>query len=391
LDGWQYNLAPRPKDNERTVGYTFPLLCQKGKLVCRMRIVEVNPFHYPFLGGIEHRVHHISKRLAKRHEMIVLTSQLEGTSNEEVIDGYRVVRLPSRYIDVYNPPYVSTKGLMEALKGLDPDLVDFHYRWAPDYNKLAREWPGKKVFTFHNTFGEGVGVTRLPSLINDQMLKRHLKKFPRVICVSEYVKKDLDRRGFNPNRTVAIPNGIEIPCAAPQAEEDFILFMGRLVNTKGLEYLVKAMRSVDSKLIICGGGPLQDKLKRHIEKNNLSGKVELTGRVCEEKKCELLSSCKLFVMPSIFESYGIAVAEAMSYGKAIIATNVGGLPEVVKNAGLLCEPKNVESLAQAINRLLHEDELRSKMALISRTLATSYTWDSIQPRVQSEYESIMGA
>jgi glycosyltransferase involved in cell wall biosynthesis len=250
-----------------------------------MRIVEVNPFHYPFLGGIEHRVHHISKRLAKKHEMIVLTSQLEGTSKEEVIDGYRVVRLPSRYIDIYNPPYVSTKGLMEALKGLEPDLVDFHYRWAPDYNKIARSWPGKKVFTFHNTFGEGVGLTRLPSLVNDQMLKRHLKKFPKVICVSEFVKKDLDRRGFDPKRTVAIPNGIEIPCAAPPKEEDFILFMGRLVNTKGLEYLVKAMRSVDSKLIICGGGPLQDKLQRQIEKNGLHGKVELTGRVCEERKC----------------------------------------------------------------------------------------------------------
>ena len=59
----------------------------------------------------------------------------------------------------------------------------------------------------------------------------------------------------------------------------------------------------------------------------------MTGRVCEERKCELLSSCKLFVMPSIFESYGIAVAEAMSYGKAIVATDVGGLPEVVQDGG----------------------------------------------------------
>jgi len=345
----------------------------------------VNPFHYPFLGGIEHRVHHISKRLAKKHEMIVLTSQLEGTSKEEVIDGYRVVRLPSRYIDIYNPPFVSTKGLTEALKGLEPDLVDFHYRWAPDYNKIARSWPGKKVFTFHNTFGEGVGITRLPSLVNDQMLKRHLKKFPKVICVSEFVKKDLDRRGFDPMRTVAIPNGIEIPCSATQKEEDFILFMGRLVNTKGLEYLVKAMRSVDSKLIICGGGPLQAKLEKQIEKNGLQGKVEMTGRVCEERKCELLSSCKLFVMPSIFESYGIAVAEAMSYGKAIVATDVGGLPEVVKNGGLLCKAKDSTDLAGKIRTLLEDDAQRQIKAKQSIELAQSYTWDSLAPKVEQEY------
>jgi glycosyltransferase involved in cell wall biosynthesis len=350
-----------------------------------MRIVEVNPFHYPFLGGIEHRVHHISKRLSKKHEMIVLTSQLAGTSPEEMMDGYRVVRLPSKYIDIYNPPYVSTKGLMEALKGLEPDLVDFHYRWAPDYNKLARNWSGKKVFTFHNTFGEGVGITRLPSLVNDQMMKRHLKKFSKVICVSEFVKKDLDKRGFDPKRTVAIPNGIEIPCAAPQIEEDFILFMGRLVNTKGLEYLVSAMSSVDSKLIICGGGPLQDKLQRKIEKNGLQGKVEMTGRVCEERKCELLSSCKLFVMPSIFESYGIAVAEAMSYGKAIVASDVGGLPEVVQDGGLICKSKNPKDLAGKITILLNNDSLRIEKAKRSKELARHYTWDSLAPKVEGEY------
>ncbi len=355
-----------------------------------MRIVEVNPFHYPFLGGIEHRVHHISKRLAKRHEMIVLTSQLEGTSPEEMMDGYRVVRLPSKYIDIYNPPYVSTKGLMEALKGLEPDLVDFHYRWAPDYNKIARTWPGKKVFTFHNTFGEGVGVTRLPSLINDQMMKRHLKMFPKVICVSEFVKKDLDHRGFDPARTVAIPNGIEMPCTTSTKEEDFILFMGRLVNTKGLEYLVKAMRSVDSQTDhMWRRAASGQACRRLIEKNGLQDKVEMTGRVCEERKCELLSSCKLFVMPSIFESYGIAVAEAMSYGKAIVATNVGGLPEVVRDGGLLCRPKDHVDLAETIMELLGNDKLREDKSSRARDLAASYTWDAIIPRVDDSYLSII--
>lgn len=350
-----------------------------------MRIVEVNPFHYPFLGGIEHRVHHICKRLSKKHEMIVLTSQLEGTSSEEMMDGYRVVRLPSKYIDIYNPPYVSTKGLKEALDGLGPDLVDFHYRWAPDYNKLARGWSGRKVFTFHNTFGEGVGITRLPSLINDQMLKRHLKRFPKVICVSEFVRKDLEDRGFDHSRLVAIPNGIEIPCAAPPKEDDFILFMGRLVNTKGLEHLLGAMSQVDTKLVICGGGPLQPRLQRIIQKNGLQGKVRLTGRVCEEDKCELLASCKLFVMPSIFESYGIAVAEAMSYGKAIVATNVGGLPEVVQDGGLLCRPKDPKDLAEKINVLLEDDERRRRMGRSSIGHARNYTWDALAPRMESAY------
>ena len=63
-----------------------------------MRIVQLNPFHYPFMGGIEHRVHHMSRNLAKRHEVTVVTSRLEGTEKEEWIDGYRVLRLDSRFV-----------------------------------------------------------------------------------------------------------------------------------------------------------------------------------------------------------------------------------------------------------------------------------------------------
>jgi hypothetical protein len=60
--------------------------------------------------------------------MIVLTGQLPGTPADEVMDGYRVLRLPSRFINIYNPPFVSTKGILDALNELEPDVVDFHYR-----------------------------------------------------------------------------------------------------------------------------------------------------------------------------------------------------------------------------------------------------------------------
>ncbi len=117
----------------------------------------------------------------------------------------------------------------------------------------------------------------------------------------------------------------------------------------------------------------------------MQGKVEMTGRVCEERKCELLSSCKLFVMPSIFESYGIAVAEAMSYGKAIVATDVGGLPEVVQDGGILCEPRDPKDLEKKINTLLGDDGLRSRMAQKSLALSQSYTWDALAPRMERAY------
>jgi len=174
-----------------------------------MKIIEVNPFYYPYSGGIEHRIHNISKYLAKKHQITILTSRLPGTDEIEYKDGYKIIRLPSRYINVYNPPHVITKGVKEAIDRLEPDVVNFHYRWARSYNEPAREYEGNKVFTFHNTFGEGAGITRIPSIINDVLWQRSLVKFAHISCVSRFVKDDLVIRGFDDNRLDVIPNGIE--------------------------------------------------------------------------------------------------------------------------------------------------------------------------------------
>ena len=95
-----------------------------------MKIVDVNPYFYPFFGGIEHRMHLIAKELVSRgHEVIIVTGQLPGTEADETVeDGYRIVRLPSKYIKIYNPPYITSKGLLAKLNEIDADIVNFNYR-----------------------------------------------------------------------------------------------------------------------------------------------------------------------------------------------------------------------------------------------------------------------
>jgi glycosyltransferase involved in cell wall biosynthesis len=94
-------------------------------------------------------------------------------------------------------------------------------------------------------------------------------------------------------------------------------------------------------------------------------------------------------MPSIFESYGIAVAEAMSYGKAIVATDVGGLPEVVRDGGLLCKPKDPGDIANKILILMQDDRLRREKAKRAQFLAMSYTWDALSPLIEMNYLDVM--
>jgi glycosyltransferase involved in cell wall biosynthesis len=353
-----------------------------------MKVVEVNAFHYPYMGGIEHRIHHQSRRLGLRHKVTVLTSRLPGTLERERMDNYDVVRLDSRYVDLYNPPHVTTPGILEALEELDPDIVDFHYRWSGTYNKAARSYSGAKTFTFHNTFGEGVGIMRPFSILNDSLWKKHLLKFEKMICVSDFVRTDLVARGFDPDRLEVVSSCIEMPPQRVTEEEDYILFVGRLVATKGIPYILKAMKNVDSRLVICGDGPSRPGLERMTAKLGIDNRVRFEGRVSEERKADLFAGCKMLVMPSLFESLGLAAAEAMSYGKPVIASSSGGLPEVVGDGGLVVPPKNSILLAQAMNRLLNDEELRRSLGVKAKERAALYSWDLAVEKIEKIYASL---
>lgn len=357
-----------------------------------MRIVELNPFHFPYMGGIEHRVHNIAKRLAGNHEVFILTGRLPGTPEKEDMDGYTVVRLESKLIDIYNPPYISSKGIGEALASLKPDIVDFHYRWAPSYTRAMKRYRGKRVFTFHNTFGEGVGATRALSVINDRWQSGFIKGFDRIICVSDFVMEDLEARGFPASKMVSVPNGVDLP-ASLAGEGPHMLFLGRLVATKGLDHLLGAAKllsdkRVDFELVIAGGGPEERNLRKAVASMGLEGKVKVTGRVSEEEKHRLLATCRFFVFPSTFESYGIAAAEAMAYGKAVVASNAGGLPEVVRDAGTLVPPKDPAALARAMEEMLGDAGRRKALGKRARELAAGYAWDSVASRMENVYREV---
>jgi len=339
------------------------------------------------MGGIEHRVHHVARRLARKHEVIVLTGQLPNSASTEEMDGYTVMRLPSKYTNIYNPPHIKTPGLLKALDELKPDIVDFHYRWSPTYNRAAKQYAGKKIFTYHNTYGEGVGLTKIPSMVNDHFWRKPLNEFSRIVCVSDFVRNDLVKRGFDPKKLVTVPSGIDMPPKMNVTDGDYILFVGRLVGTKGIPYLLKAMKDIDSKLVVCGGGPDMKKLVKFANRLGLGKKVSFPGRVSEEKKLDLFAGCSVFVLPSIYESYGLAAAEAMSWGKPVVASNVGGLPEVVGKGGLLARPKDPVDLALKINTLLKNDDMRKATGKKAMEIASEYTWDRIAGMMEKIYEN----
>lgn len=350
----------------------------------KFTVCMVNPFFHPYDGGIERRMRNVGKRLSEKHDIHVVTSQLSGTESFEIVDGIQVHRLPSRFIDVYNPPAVFTSGIESKIREIDPDLVHLHYRWSLKYTKAVASFLEKipVIFTWHNAFGEGVGWQRPLSLINDEFFKHFFaKSCDRVICVSEYIKRQLSNHGISEDIMEVIYNGIDLR-EPSQREEDFILFVGRLVHTKGIDVLIEAMRNVNTKLLVCGKGPKSKELE------GVEG-VDLLGFVSEEKKYDLLRRCKFLVLPSHKEAFGIILLEAMSVGKPIVATKVGGVPEVVGDAGLIVPPKDPKKLSEAIDRLVSDDELRQELARNAEKRVSFFSWDKVVLQLENVYEEVI--
>ena len=352
-----------------------------------MRFVDVNPYFYPFKGGIENRMHDTARLLAERgHDVTILTGRLPDTPEEErTPEGYRIIRLKSKLLNIYNPPYISSEGVLEALNGLDADAVNYNYRWAPSYNKDLARYDGYKVFTYHNMWGEGAGIQARFSEINDNSFRKTLMTFDHIVCVSDYVRNDLIRRGIPADMTTTIPTGFTCKPLEPMEEGDFILSLGRQVKTKGLKYMVEAMKDVDCKLIVCGKGPESKNLEKQVKRLGLEDRVELRGYVSEEEKSRLMGSCRFFGMPSLFESFGLAAVELMSHGRPLVCTNVNGLPETVGDGAITVDPADPKALADAMNRLLKDEGLRKDLGLKARARAEYYSWD----RFMDTYESIL--
>lgn len=356
-----------------------------------MKIVDVNPYFFPLRGGIEHRMHDVSKRLAAAgDEVTVVTGQYDpALPTEEKSDGYRIIRLKSRTIRVYNPPYISSSGVKETLESLDPDLVNFNYRWAPSYTRALRHYDGKKVFTYHNMWGEGTGWQHTFSEINDNIFRKTLDTFDHVIAVSEFVRNDLLRRGYAPGFVTAIPSCLGGPVVPGDGSGNFMLSLGRLVRTKGLDVLMEAMKDVPHRLIVCGKGPDAGRLQKAIERNGLQDRVEMRGYVSEEEKSRLMGQCRFFVMPSLHESLGLAAVELMARGRPVVCSDADGLPETVGKGGVIVPKDDPQALAQALNALFEDRSRCESLAAAAVARAQFYDWNLHMPEIRYVYAKVV--
>jgi glycosyltransferase involved in cell wall biosynthesis len=225
-----------------------------------------------------------------------------------------------------------------------------------------------------------------------------------VIAVSNSVREHLLSLGASPKKVIVIPNGVDLEEFGLQStvykgNESNIIFVGRLIPNKGLEYLVKAAKIlVDEKVKrikfkIVGDGPCRQQLEELVAKHGLSTHFEFLGHV--PRVSDVLREGGIFVRPSLTEGMPLTVLEAMASGLPIIATKVSGTSEIIihNETGILIEPGNVKQLAEAIKYLIESPNEALRLGQNARTFIEHYykekfSWDKAASSILAVYEML---
>ncbi len=213
----------------------------------------------------------------------------------------------------------------------------------------------------------------------------------------QVVPMGVDTRRFHPEKyNQAIKEELNI-------QDSFLLTVGRFAEKKGFKYLIQAMPEIlrkrpQAKLVIIGFGPQEKTLKQLIAELNLESSVLLPGSKTGDELAQYFATADIFIGPSVVtdsgdtEGQGVVFLEAMASGTAVIASDVGGVKDAVRNmeTGLLIPQKDPEAIAEKTLLLLEDQELRKNLATNGRKLAESeYSWEKIAERFLEIYGQII--
>jgi len=253
----------------------------------------------------------------------------------------------------------------------EADLV--HAHWL--LTALVARFAGKPfVVTLHGSIRfEGlsdVGLARR----RPRLVRRLLQPAAAVICVSETIAEAIRGAGVE---AVVIPNGVRIPGeVGSPAEPPEVLYVGRLSPEKNVDVLVEAVG--DLNLVAAGDGPLRELVPGAL------------GAVPHAEVERLLERATVVVAPCDREGFGVAAAEAMAFGRPVVAAAGGALLELVgdEETGLLVPPRDASALRAAVERLLADADLRARLGETARIRAAErYGWDSVIERTLEVYRA----
>lgn len=370
---------------------------------------------FPVVSGAERQAYQLATRLVRRGEKVwVLTRRYRSLSLFERIDGVTVHRMPApgnQIVASLTFTFTSLLWLarnrsnwsvLHAFQLLSPTTIALIAKLALGGHVVARMACSSGGGTL---YGDINHIRQGPLVNLRRRLLRHADVF---VVLNEEGQRDLVEFGLGDRPVCLIPNGVDTdlfhPLSKPYSVEKrqalslptkgrIVGFVGRLHQSKGLDILLNAWRQASGDLaetvylVIVGEGNLRPQLEAQI--SNLAQHVIFLGR--RENVAEYLQAVDVFVLPSLAEGLSNALLEAMSCGLPVVATAIGGSPEVIENNinGLLVPPDDVDALSNAILHLLHHPEQAQRFGQAARqTILARYSIETAVDQYVRLYASL---
>ncbi len=338
----------------------------------RLRILQVNKLYSPWIGGIESVIKETAEGLNDKTDMQVLVCSPKGKGSEETINNVKVKRAGSMGIHFSMPisfsfPFILKKYAKNA------DVLILHVPFPlGDLAVLLSGFKGKVIIWWHSDI---IKQKKLLKLINP-LLHRSLKRADAIFTTTEGYIDGSDYISHYREKCRILPYGIrtkdylEAPLTPILTEKlnnknaKKVLFVGRLVYYKGVNVLINAFKDVENaELFMVGTGSDEQELRKLAEP--ISDTVHFMGNLSDEDLKSSFADCDIFVLPSVekSEAFGIVQIEAMIYGKPVINTDLKtSVPYVSLDGetGITVHAGDVNELAEAINKLVSDDNLRTE-------------------------------
>jgi glycosyltransferase involved in cell wall biosynthesis len=376
-----------------------------------MKIWLIPNRYFPVIGGVEVVVDRLRHEfIDKGHNVTILTSKYpKNLKKFEFVNGVNIYRFSfsiyrgtvwSMLLFLFRVGPNMAKLIYIFLKE-KPNIVNVHYVDEHTFYILLLRNLFKFPFII-NLHGSDVLKNPINFKNIQNILIKTLEKADHVIANSKHLLNEAKIYYSNlKNKSSIIPNGINLNDFidnhfSEKCKNPYIVCIGRLEKEKGHDLLIKAMYNISKRhprwrLIIIGDGRERHGLLRLTEELGLGEIITFLGAVENKEALLYIKNSEFLVLPSRSESFGIVLIEAMAYRKAVVATSVGGVPEIVSDGinGFLIEPEDHNSLFEAISKLIQDNQLRKILGEKGfNIIKNSYEWHTIAKKYMSIFQKI---
>jgi len=351
-------------------------------------IINFKDIKHPKAGGSELYFHEMAKVWIKEgHKVFWISGGWKKCKKKEIVDGVNIKRVGKRFSVYLLVPFEYFR-LQEKID-LIIDVENGIPFFTPLFSKI------KKVLHIHHIhkdiwFKEMKFPFSYIGCFLESVVMPRVYKNEKIITISDSSANEILKENYSSSYPKIVNPGINFNTYKKfnKTKKPSILFLNRIMKYKGLLILLKAIKILQGKnkkdldLWIAGYGDDIERMKKYVKKNNLKN-VEFFGKISEEEKIGLMQKAWIFVNPSFKEGWGIVNIEANYFGTPVIGSDIGGIKDSIvdKKTGLLFEYGNERELAEKIESLLENEELRKELSKEAVKWAKKFSWE----RTAKEY------